>query len=286
LRNVFETPDSHLEHDLVVVDGSLALIVEIKASPPTIPFRDPERAFVRLKRAFNAPTGIQRAFEQASRIRRRLTRGEVVPLYDGRGREVMRLDPSLHTNCICVCVTRDDFGPLATDLSLLLEREQGEPFPWVLNVLDLENIAEAWEHYRWGTRNLEEFLEFRLLAHNKVMGSDELEFVGFFIEHGSLRAAVENDADFLQLAPTYSNVFDEIYYYRHSGGPRPKKRKPKPPAVLDLRESLRADEPVFVEADGRLRRDSEPYVSPHRKCWCGSGRKLRRCHGRSGMPGG
>lgn len=268
LENVFETPDQHFEHDLVLLHEDAALIVEAKAAPPVAPFRDPERAFTRLRHAFRRDSGIQHGFEQAARIRRRLEGGEPVALYDSSGALVTHLDPEAIKHPICVCVTRDDFGYLATNLSLLLEKEDGEPFPWVLNVLDLDTIAGAWEHLSWGPSELLKYLRWRLRCHGKVMGSDELEFLGYHIRHGSLRAAVESDGDFMQLDPGYSDFFDELYYHQYLDGPAPDSEVVEP-VVSDLRRSLEAGVPVFIPRTAPPGRNDE--------CPCGSGKKYKKC---------
>ena len=43
-ESVYETPDAHKEHDVVVLTSDTVFIVEAKASPPTEPFRDPLRS--------------------------------------------------------------------------------------------------------------------------------------------------------------------------------------------------------------------------------------------------
>ena len=127
-RNVFETPDSQYEHDLVILTTDICLFVEGKASPMDEPFRDPERAFVRLQRRFRSESGIQKAYDQSLRLYKLLQAGELT-LYDGKGAEILRLPSSHLDNAFCVCVTRDSFGPLATFLSPLLSRGVDEPLP-------------------------------------------------------------------------------------------------------------------------------------------------------------
>jgi len=48
----YEQPDAQYEHDVIAVDDGLCLIIEAKASPPREPFRDPDKAFRRLRDAF------------------------------------------------------------------------------------------------------------------------------------------------------------------------------------------------------------------------------------------
>jgi hypothetical protein len=58
----YEQPDSHFEHDHVVIWQRTLFVFESKASPPPEPFRDPNKAYERIRRAFRSGTGIQAAF--------------------------------------------------------------------------------------------------------------------------------------------------------------------------------------------------------------------------------
>ncbi len=272
---VYETSDLQYEHDLVIIHPDLCLIVEVKASPPTEPFRDPEKAFIRLRNAFRADTGIQKAYEQAMRLFRRLKAGEVITLYNEKGDIVIQLSPELANRTFCVCVTRDNYGPLATDLALLLEKEDREPYPWAINLLDLEALGDAWNNFGWGARELREYLEHRIQLHGKVFSDDELVFGGYYVKHGSLEQAVRLETDFVQLDPTYSHVFDDIYGHLHQAGP-PVELKRTPPVVTDVRKSLEAGKPVFVNVS---RNTKAPKAGRNQPCPCGSGKKFKRCCG-------
>jgi hypothetical protein len=273
---VYETPNCHFEHDIIAVDDGLCLVIEAKAAPPIEPFRDPDRAFIRLRDAFRADTGIQKAYEQGNRIVRKLKDGHVVPLYDADGNEVTRLLPDPSTLLIVVCVTRDNFGALATNLALLLEKESDDAYPWAVNIIDLFNLAEAWSYFKSGTSELRKYLEQRIVLHGKVFSDDELDYAGYFMRHGDFRSAIKAQADLLQLNPDYSSVFDDIYRHLHLGGP-PVKLNQTEPVLMDLRRSLMSDQPVFVESQGcsaKLRK-----IGRNEQCPCGSGKKFKRCCG-------
>ena len=126
---MFDTPTAHGEHDLVAVIGESVFIVESKASAFKEPSRDPDRARSRIEQAFRAETGIQYAFEQGARVRRRLDAGESVALYNERGDVVAVLDPAKLPNRYCVVVTRDNFGGLVTDLTDLFGEANGRTVP-------------------------------------------------------------------------------------------------------------------------------------------------------------
>jgi len=81
----YEQPDSQFEHDHVVIWQRSMFVFESKASPPPEPFRDPSKAYVRIRRAFRSKSGIQEAFNQSNRLRRAHLRGDRIQLYDQRG---------------------------------------------------------------------------------------------------------------------------------------------------------------------------------------------------------
>ena len=279
--SIFETPKAHHEHDLLIVLATTVLLVEAKASPPIEPSRTPERAFERLRQSFRKDTGIQKGFEQAARVQRRLTAGESVPLYNQAGELILTLEPHRHTECYCVCLTRDDFGHLATNLSLLLEKESTEPYPWSVNIWDLEAMADAWAFLRWDVEKLKEYLQQRQRAQGRVLGSDELEFVGAFIHHGQLDFGPQRDVDFVQLNSGYSDFFDELYDHLKFGAPAPEHHLIKP-VMLDIGKSMRAGRPVWA-GEGQQAVVSQfklGKMGRNDPCPCGSGLKYKKCHGR------
>ena len=277
VSSVFENPKAHYEHDLLVIVGSTVLVVEAKASPPVEPSRMPERAFERLRQSFRKDTGIQKGFEQAARLQRRLAAGELVPLYSRTGELIVTLDPQQHTECFCICLTRDNFGHLATDLSLLLEKAPTEPYPWAVNILDLEALANAWDYLGWDFPKLCDYLRQRQQVQGRMVGSDELEFAGAFIRHGNLTFGLDARVDLMPLDPHYSDFFDELYIHLRNGGPAPSRQFTKP-VLTDVRESLRTGQPVFRKAEDL----AGPAKSPGRNdpCPCNSGLKWKKCHGR------
>jgi SEC-C motif len=277
--SIYESPDSQFEHDIVIADTQLCLVVEAKATPPIEPFRDPDKAFVRLKRAFRAETGLQKAFEQANRLVSRLKSGERVCLYDADGNQVGVLEPESERVAIAICVTRDNFGLLATNLSLLLEKERGDPYPWAVNVLDLWNLAEAWEYLKCGSKQLRDYLEQRIRLHGTVISDDELDYAGSFIKHGSFGDFPKGKRTLIQLNPDYSSVFDEIYRHKYLEGPPVVLERTARPVFTDFRESLRQGHPVIVKTQGD--RVPQRKVGRNEPCPCNSGKKFKKCCGRS-----
>ena len=274
-QNLFETPDNHHEHDIIVISGDLCLFIEVKASPLGEPFRDPEKSFTRLRHAFRSDRGIQRAYDQGNRLLDRLRDGATVPLYDQSGEEVLRLAPNDFQNAFCVCVTRHNYGPLATVLSYFLEKDDSATYPWAVNILDLETLTEAWEFYGWHAGQLKSYLSQRVQLHGHVFSHDELDYAGAFIRHCGLGELLRHNDSFVLLDPKYASLFDDIYQHLNHGGP-PVHLTPVQ-AVVDTVGGL--VQPDILTTNVRL--PGKPIdAGRNEKCPCGSGVKFKRCHAR------
>lgn len=300
--NVCETQDRQFEHDVVATCEDLVLIVEAKASPPSEPFRDPERAYTRLRRAFHSPKGIQKGFEQAARLRRRLDAGERVTLYDHDCAPAVALDAAVLPHRYAVCVTRDDFGALATDLALLLEKAPDEPYPWAVNVYDLEALADAWGYRGWAAADLTRYLGERTRLHGKAFSADELDYAGSFVAHGSPADVLDAPADVVVLDPRYSNYFDQLYAHLSHGGPTPRTdvgrpvlhtltgadrpQRPRgsaPSTTVEVTGAWGLGPGVLLDPAPRAGGAAAAGLQPPRRqgpCLCGSGKKYKRCCGK------
>jgi hypothetical protein len=272
---LYETPLQQYEHDLVIKVGRTLLVIEAKASPPVEPFRDPDKAFTRIERAFKSDRGIQKGFDQALRVEQELRAGNHVPLYDSKGDLAVELMPSQIDEIFCICVTRDDFGPLAIDLSLLLKKGKDDPYPWAVNITDLENLFVAWDHLELGIQRFFDYLRSRIQLHGKIIPNDELEIAGYYIQHSSLSKMALSHVDRVVLDPHYTDVFTEIYLAEREG----------------RRVSVDICEPVLGEfqkvTNERVKASSgtvsakgtDDKVGRNAVCLCGSGKKFKRCCG-------
>ena len=273
-QNLFETPDNQNEHDIVVLSEDVCLFVEVKSSPPNEPFRNPEKAYIRLRRSFRSDTGIQKAYDQANRLLRSVQNNRVVTLYDQEGNEALQLSGSLRDRAYCVCVTRDSYGPVATCLSFLLKKNESEPYPWAVSVWNLENIAEIWKYCRWDGRQLRAFLSTRERLHTSLFSDDELDYVGAFILHCGLDHFVSDAVFPAPLNPTYSYLFDAIHQHLWRSAP-PVRICPAHPNDDSVAELLRTGETVLSMS----RRQKPIKLMRNELCPCGSGVKSKRCHG-------
>ena len=251
------------EHDLVAYNSDICLFVESKSSPPGEPFRDIDRAYSRIEQDFRSERGIQSGFRQAVKLLDILKSEDQLALYDKDQVELDRVSVDLAEKAFPVVVTKDNFGMLATRLSLLLAKDADQPYPFVTNILDLQNIAMIWQHYGWGAKQFRAYLGQRSQLHEKVFADDEMDFVGAFVQHCGLHFWLNAPATNLVLSSSYSQIVDQI------------------DAVVNFGAKLKRISPVHPA--GSLvsgLRSGRAKVGRNRKCPCGSTVKFKHCHGR------
>ncbi|MTN45672.1 hypothetical protein GMB51_10955 [Turicibacter sanguinis] len=213
--SIFETKDSNNEHDLFVIYKDILVIGEVKASKVKEPFRNPDKAYHRIKRDFKSDRGIQKAYDQGLNLKRLILSQEKTPLYDQQGNEVVNINRMDYKKIYIFCITAENYSILATQLSLLLEKPKDEPYPWVCNLYDLENICNAFKYKKWGVNKFLQYIDERTVMHENLLTTDELEICGFYLNKGSLNSIksriIKNNGIFL-CTPDMSNIFDNIYY--------------------------------------------------------------------------
>lgn len=213
----YEINTRHNEHDLIIRHQRNLYIVEAKASPPRVPLRDPNKAFQKISDHFRSKAGIQKAFNQANSLRNKILENGEQKLYSHEYEEIASLNKNDFDNIYTICVTRDDFGALATNLSLLLEKDETSPYPWVISITDLEFLIDGFKHVDFGIEEINKYIDQRIQLHGKVLGTDELEYAGAFLKYGGLEHFITSDADLIPLDMSESDIFDEIYFAEISG---------------------------------------------------------------------
>lgn len=259
MQNVFETPERRDEHDIVAFDEQRCIIVEVKSTRLKPPLHDPSKAYERLRQAMKSSTGIQHAYRQAAAMRSRVI-GDGATLYNQKGEVIASIPKLSPENVVCVCVTLDSFGPLATyGLNQLIDPLPEQPLPWVVSIWDLESIALAWQEFRWDIRHFWNFLSQRLRLAQHLMADDELDYAGAYIRHIGLEG-LANATDTPQvLHPWNQDVFEALYRF----------------SPADKRRFIRTHAPAFMDEQQR----PVPKVDRNAPCPCQSGFKFKRCHG-------
>lgn len=276
-RSVYETPHQSNEHDLIVIYNNTIYVFESKASPPVIPFRDPEKAFTRISRSFNSDTGIQKAYDQGLEIYKMWETKDKIQFFSKRGQLLVDVKSTDITNVYLCCITRDDFGMLGTNLSLLLKKQDSDPYPLVISVLDLYTLLDAWDYFNWGPDKLDEYINERITLHGLVHADDEMDYAGYYLNHGSFKYININKNNWVMLTPEYSNIFDQIYFSRNGG--KQVIYDPKPPVTTNLSKEI---EKLMSEKQDKTHNPRNKIVKQGRneKCQCGSGLKFKKCCGK------
>jgi hypothetical protein len=287
----YETPHSQYEHDLIVRWRRHLFVVESKASPVRAPLLNPEKAFTRIHDDFRSDKGIQKAYEQARRIRDAVYRGDVVSMFNRKGQALAVFNRVDIEHVWCICVTAADYGGLSVDLSLLLRKDDDAEYPWSVCISSFEKIVRGFQCRRWGPEMFLVYLTERALLHGRLKGNlDELDIAGLFLHRSTLEDVIRSDAERVHISEWYSEVFVQI----ESGGPNitedDLELNPRPPTMMspdmymcgyegvrgksvrELEESVEEVTKVKNRSAGRSLRNSP--------CPCGSGLKFKNCHGR------
>lgn len=226
-ESAYENENSTNEHDLVVYDRGTILIVEAKASPPREPMRDTDKAYNKLKDHFRSDSGIQKGFTQARSLERRIRDEMRIKLYDKKGKVIFEKPINNINSIYKICITRNDFGALGCNLNYLLEKDDEESYPWVIDIANLEAMSTVWNYLELESNNFYEYIDSRIKLHGKVVGIDELEYVGAYLSYeGGLNGFLTAKADFISLDMSHADIFDDIYLSNLRGQKYILKKKP------------------------------------------------------------
>lgn len=226
-RSVFNDSSSFLyenyfvveghEQDLLVLTKGTAIIVETKASKLREPFRDMQRAIVRLKDDFE--DSVQHGYNQCKRVENLFAGQERFDIKDDKRKVLYTVNPTRFHSVFSIVVTLERFGSLQTDLNLLLKKDKTDNYPWSVYIDDLEIFLLTLKHHRRNPQSkFLDFLRSRRQLHGHMYAIDELDVCGYYLKQP------EKFKDYAQMSDTLCQfsvyeqaIFDEIY---HSGGLR------------------------------------------------------------------
>ena len=213
--SVYEKNDSHDEHDLLILYKKKIIIIEVKAGKIREPFRNPDKAYERIKGDFYSRSGIQKAYDQALKLKRYIESNESVILFDRTGNELVKINKDDYNDCFLFCITAEKYGLLGTQLSILLRKKEDESYPWVCNLYDLQTIIKTFVHKHYNWKIFLEYVRLRIKNHEIFYAFDELEICGAFLMgkiNGYIKRAKRDKIDLIGFSPDMSNIFDEIYF--------------------------------------------------------------------------
>ena len=198
------------EQDILFLWKGYAFIIEAKGYNLREPFRDPERAFIRIKDDFNSCIGY--AYTQTKRVEQKFVNKELLKITDKAGNLMKEIDTAQYENSdFSIIVNLKSFGEIQTDLSFLLQVDEGDAFPWAVRFDDLEIFILTLIAKKKKPDFLVDYLLMRENLHGKLVCADECEICGGFISAKINDELVEKE----QTVFTHHSLaalFDEQYY--------------------------------------------------------------------------
>ena len=198
------------EQDIMVLWKNYMFVVEAKAYSVKEPFRNPEKAFIRIESDFNDCVGY--AYTQTRRIEDKMRAGKIFHLCDKNGNVVRTINPEdYEENDFYIIVTQESFGPIQVDLSFLIQIEDDRNYPWTVRCDDLEVFLLTLKAKKKNPDFFVDFLIFRELLHGHIICMDEGEICGGFLTGKLTDKEAESDA-VIVTTHDLASVFDEQYY--------------------------------------------------------------------------
>jgi hypothetical protein len=197
------------EQDILFLWKNYAFIIEAKGYDLREPFRDPDKAFIRIKDDFNSCIGY--AYAQTKRIEQKFVNKELLIITDKNGNVNKEINTSKYEdNDFSIIVNLKSFGQIQNDLSLLLNVDDGNAYPWAVRFDDLEVFLLTLIAKKKKPELFINYLQMREDLHGKLICADELEICGGFISNIiNYELAQKDDTIFTHHSLT--SLFDEQY---------------------------------------------------------------------------
>lgn len=271
------------EHDLLIEYKEFILIAEVKASKIREPFFNPEKGYKRIYDHFHSDRGIGGGYKQAIILKKLIEHNESITLYEQKISPFSITD--IHKKTILPLVlTLNQFGQIAINTSPLLEKEEHEPYPWVCNLDDFENIIEIQRYLKKSPDDFINYIVWRISHHEQFMSFDELEIIEQYYCNPAFTSKIDVNAT-IMTTPFGPNLIDKIYFEKH-GIPYD-----MPSDCVDSVNSIAKHNAFpFFNSSPIIHGANIPFFDPaqmpltipkriggKQPCPCGSGKKFKRC---------
>lgn len=235
------------EHDILIEIGDYILIAEVKASKIREPFFNPDKAYTRIYDHFHSDSGIGGAYKQAIILKKLLEKQDTVTLFEDKTHP-FTIDDISHKKVLPIVLTLNQFVGLAVNTSLILEKDDEQPYPWVCNLHDLENIVEINRYLGKSPREFVEYIAWRIQHHENIISSDELDVLdGYYLDAGVKTADEDTNIFF---PPNGPSLIDKIYFEK---------------------KGLPYSHPLLAKPIKKRK------IGVNEPCPCGSGKKFKKC---------
>ncbi len=198
------------EKDILILWKKYAFIIEAKGYSLREPFRDPDKAFPRIKDDFNASIGY--GYKQSRRVEEKFINQEPLKITYKNGNLIEEIDTTYFEKDFSIIVNLKSFGQIQCDLSTLIQLEnEDDVFPWAIKMDDLEIFLLTLMARNQKPEKLVEFLSMREQLHGKLICSDELEVCGAFLNK-KINLKRLKYIGTIATTPDLADTFDEQYY--------------------------------------------------------------------------
>lgn len=201
------------ENDMLIISLNTCIIVEIKNCSFRAPFRDPIKAYDRIKRDYK--NAIQLGYDQCKRVENILCSGTDVNIVDAANRHnlLYHLKEKNIEEVWSIVVTDFKYGAIQTNLGPLLQKEEDALYPWSVCVDDLEVFLLLLRKLQKGIAPVRfiEFLDYREKMQERVICFDELELCGWYLcDREQFKACADKEYT-ITTTPTMGSIFDAYY---------------------------------------------------------------------------
>lgn len=198
------------EQDILVLWKDYAFVIEAKNYKHEEPFRNPEKAYKRIKQEFDGCLGY--AYEQIRRVEPYFSKQEPLVIMDEHGNTIKTIDTSKYVDGdYYIIVNMNPFGQIQVDLSMMLELAEDGRYPWAVKYDDLEVFILTLIQRKKKPADFINFLNMREYLHGHVICSDELEICGGYITKDITDEMAQDDSKTITTTPSLASVFDAQY---------------------------------------------------------------------------
>jgi len=279
VTNYYVKPGQN-EKDILVRNGRKVLLIECKNSKIRKFSGLPSDA---LKFEDDFKKSVQLAYDQALEAKTLLTNKARVEFFDEHGRVCFFSVREDVDEAFIVCISDNPRGVLGTDLSFSLAKPEEEMYPLALREFDFETICGRMENLD----QLFRYLDLRRRLHGRVTTGDELNFAGYYLRYGRLPLQKGTMVD-----DSFSRYFDDAWY-ADQGIPQDPHFEESPfESIIERKRNVvthrnrKTGELMgsFVIPSNHFgyvpeRKDDAKGRNRNQPCFCGSGKKYKKCHG-------
>ncbi|WP_166925138.1 hypothetical protein [Flavobacterium poyangense] len=196
------------EQDILIIWKDNAFIIEAKGYNIREPFRNPEKAFTRIKDDFKKSIGY--GYEQTLRVETIILEKKPLVIQNNQGKTIETIDTAKIKNCFSIIVNINSFGLVQNDLSYLLNIQEDDIYPWAVKYDDLEIFILTLIAQEMNPQIFIDFLLLREELHGKITCSDELEICGGFLTKQIIHKRIKYMGT-LKTSPEFGDIFDQQY---------------------------------------------------------------------------